>query len=180
MSVIWSGITEEGAVVPVQVTNEGRVVATSGQSLDGFGATAWCNCRDIEMELVSGFGIESVDKIGTGSYRVEFTTPLVNDTYAVFVTSSARIGSAMFPDKNGFEIRIWLKGDGGASNPLKDGLTSIVVFCDGIPSPSKNLASKLEDIRDGVAEEADKPTTLPSFPENESQVVVTTDNDNAS
>ena len=29
MAVIWSGITEEGAVVPVQVTNEGKVVATS-------------------------------------------------------------------------------------------------------------------------------------------------------
>jgi hypothetical protein len=28
MSVIWSGITEEGAVVPVQVTAEGKVVAT--------------------------------------------------------------------------------------------------------------------------------------------------------
>jgi len=28
MSVIWSGITEEGAVVPVQVTEEGKVVAT--------------------------------------------------------------------------------------------------------------------------------------------------------
>ncbi len=27
MSVIWSGITEEGAVVPVQVTEEGKVVA---------------------------------------------------------------------------------------------------------------------------------------------------------
>jgi len=27
MSVIWSGITEEGAVVPVQVTDEGKVVA---------------------------------------------------------------------------------------------------------------------------------------------------------
>ncbi len=29
MSVIWSGITEEGAVVPVQVTEEGKVVAVS-------------------------------------------------------------------------------------------------------------------------------------------------------
>ena len=27
MSVIWSGITEEGAIVPVQVTEEGKVVA---------------------------------------------------------------------------------------------------------------------------------------------------------
>lgn len=27
MSVIWSGVTEEGAVVPVQVTDEGKVVA---------------------------------------------------------------------------------------------------------------------------------------------------------
>ena len=29
MSVIWSGITESGAVVPVQVTDEGKVVATT-------------------------------------------------------------------------------------------------------------------------------------------------------
>ncbi len=29
MAVIWSGITEEGAIVPVQVTDEGKVVASS-------------------------------------------------------------------------------------------------------------------------------------------------------
>ena len=29
MTIIWSGLTEEGAVVPVQVTTEGKVVATA-------------------------------------------------------------------------------------------------------------------------------------------------------
>ena len=30
MSVIWSGITEQGAVVPVQVDASGKVIATAG------------------------------------------------------------------------------------------------------------------------------------------------------
>ena len=34
MSVIWSGITEGGAIVPVQVDESGRVVATGGSSGD--------------------------------------------------------------------------------------------------------------------------------------------------
>ncbi len=32
MSVIWSGITEEGAIVPVQVDETGKVIATGGAS----------------------------------------------------------------------------------------------------------------------------------------------------
>jgi len=36
MSVIWSGVTEEGAVVPVQVTEEGKVVAEFNADVDDF------------------------------------------------------------------------------------------------------------------------------------------------
>jgi len=35
MSVIWSGVTEEGAVVPVQVTTAGKVVATGEEGPPG-------------------------------------------------------------------------------------------------------------------------------------------------
>jgi hypothetical protein len=180
MTVIWSGITEEGAIVPVQVTDEGKVVATSGGGLEGAGATAWGSFKGSPLALVSGLGISSITRTSKGTYRVEFTTPLPNNTYAVLVTVNDRIGSASSPDKNGFTMNVMAKSNGDSGDPKEEGPNSVLVFCDGIASSSGNLASRLDDIREGIAEEAEQPTALPSFPDNESQVIVTPDNDNAS
>jgi len=78
MSVIWSGITEEGAVVPVQVTEEGKVVAVGdGPQGDYLPITGGELTGDLEVDG----SITAAGPNGsiTAAGKVETTGPLVVD-----------------------------------------------------------------------------------------------------
>lgn len=90
MTVIWSGVTSEGAVVPVQVDGAGRVVATTGEPpgpsvIEYSGASAW---GDVAADgiLAGALNVSSVIRTNTGEYQVLFTTPMPNAEYAVTAT----------------------------------------------------------------------------------------------
>ena len=67
MTVIWSGVTEEGAIVPVQVDNTGRVIAFAKSE----GLDYW----EKEGGLLKPSGGESVSVEGTVSSSVGFAGP---------------------------------------------------------------------------------------------------------
>ena len=87
MTVIWSGFTEEGAVVPVQVDGAGRVVATTGEPpgppvIEYNGASAWGNVA-ADGTINNGLNVASVTLNGTGNYDVVFTTPMGTGSYSI-------------------------------------------------------------------------------------------------
>ena len=78
MSVIWSGITEEGAVVPVQVTAEGKVVATGdGPQGDYLPITGGELTGDLEVDgSITATGVLQVD----GSLDNQYALRLKNSS----------------------------------------------------------------------------------------------------
>ena len=72
MTVIWSGITEGGAIVPVQVDETGRVVATQQDS----GLDYW----EKDGDVLTPSGGESVSVEGTVSSSVSFLGPTASFT----------------------------------------------------------------------------------------------------
>ena len=71
MSVIWSGVTEEGAVVPVQVTDEGKVVAVGdGPEGDYLKLTGGNLTGDLtvneQIELKTDGGITAAGNVQSG------------------------------------------------------------------------------------------------------------------
>lgn len=77
MTVIWSGITEGGAIVPVQVDESGRVVATQ----QGSGSDLWEKDGDV-LKPSSG---ESISVEGTVSSTVSFLGPTASFTADVTI-----------------------------------------------------------------------------------------------
>lgn len=95
MTVIWSGVTSEGAVVPVQVDGAGRVVATTGEPpgpavIEYNGASAWGTVDD-EGNLVEGLNCSAAGSEG-GIY-ISFVTPMPNANYSI-TGATADIGNA--------------------------------------------------------------------------------------
>ena len=121
MTVIWSGVTEEGAVVPVQVDGAGRVVATTGEPpgppvIEYNGASAWGNVA-ADGTLLNGLNVASVTKPGSNRYDMVFTTPMPNANYSV-VASPIWDYSGDFPwvsvnnlTTTGFRITTQASGD---------------------------------------------------------------------
>lgn len=102
MTVIWSGVTSEGAVVPVQVDGVGRVVATTGEPpgppvIEYSGASAWGNVA-ADGTLQGGLNA-SVTKTGPGNYTVTFLTPLPDANYSA-VGSTNRGSNNLFASYN--------------------------------------------------------------------------------
>lgn len=86
MTVIWSGVTSEGAVVPVQVDGAGRVVATTGEPpqppvIEYNGASAWGKINS-DGTLAGGLNC-TTSKISAGKYQVTFNTPMPDANYSV-------------------------------------------------------------------------------------------------
>jgi len=92
MSVIWSGITEEGAVVPVQVTEEGKVVAVGdGPQGDYLPITGGNLTGDLtigtdKIELTADGSAEFAGPIGIG------TTGTPSNDLEIRNTADAAIG----------------------------------------------------------------------------------------
>ena len=96
MTVIWSGVTEDGAVVPVQVDGAGRVVATTGEPpgppvIDYGGASAWGNIS-FDGTVNGGLNVQTVRRPSKGVYNIIFNTPMGNSNYSVTATSAQITG----------------------------------------------------------------------------------------
>ena len=122
MSVVWSGVTESGAVVPVQVDSLGRVIATTGESprppiIEYNGASAWGDV-DENGVVLNGMNIASITKTATGSYTVVFVTPMPSDSYAaqltVGKTGTAVGGNVSAKRADGFDYVTFLYVGGAA------------------------------------------------------------------
>jgi len=92
MSVVWSGVTESGAVVPVQVDGLGRVIATTGEppgppDVNYNGASAWANFNGQgntgRIDPRGAMNVARITKITTGTYQVDFQNPLGSADYSV-------------------------------------------------------------------------------------------------
>jgi hypothetical protein len=92
MSVVWSGVTESGAVVPVQVDELGRVIATTGEPpgppvINYNGASAWANFdgngNNGRIDPRGAMNIARITKLTTGKYQVQFQNPLGSADYSV-------------------------------------------------------------------------------------------------
>ena len=94
MTVIWSGLTEEGAIVPVQVTEEGKVLVTANRPvdpIDGGGASAWGRVSP-DGELLAGLNIKSSILFGAANFIVEFQTPMPDASYCVVFGCTDDVG----------------------------------------------------------------------------------------
>ncbi len=105
MSVIWSGVTESGAVVPVQVDGVGRVIATTGEPpgppvINYNGASAWVNFdgrgSNGKIDPRGAMNVARITKVTTGTYQVQFTNPLGSADYSV-VCGSTSFASELTP-----------------------------------------------------------------------------------
>jgi len=127
MSVVWSGVTESGAVVPVQVDSLGRVIATTGEPpgppvIEYNGASAWGDIAS-DGALNGGMNVASVRKTGTGLYYVVFTTPMPNANYSVVVGGASSMPRDLFKAADGFTIETR-----DASGNVGDASSSFAVF----------------------------------------------------
>ena len=86
---IWNGITEQGAVVPIQVDAQGRVVVSGGGGAPSeVFATAFAAGRfTSDGQKLWGRNL-AISKVGTGTYNLIFETPSSIADYAVLATNA--------------------------------------------------------------------------------------------
>lgn len=102
MSVIWSGVTEQGAVVPVQVDETGKVVATAGASGDYVLRAGDTMTGDLTVPniIVPGTGV--IEAMQTPKAMVQFG---VRSSGAVTINANYNIADVVYSGTWG-ELRI--------------------------------------------------------------------------
>ena len=81
---IWNGLTETGAVVPIQVDDQGRVVVSGGGGLPSqvYGtAKIWGRVGE-SGQILAGDTF-TVTRLETGKFEIQFNESLPNDSYIV-------------------------------------------------------------------------------------------------
>lgn len=125
---IWNGITEQGAVVPIQVDAQGRVVVSGG---GGVSSEVYGAAKAIAVVNSDGtaayppFNL-TVSKQSEGLYSCSFINPLPDGNYAVIATCAqyfSKMVSASSQTSTGFFVSCWW--DTGAA---ADGAFSVAVF----------------------------------------------------
>ena len=131
MTVIWSGVTEEGAVVPVQVDGAGRVVATTGEPpgppvIEYNGASAWAKVA-ADGTIDNGLNVASATRSAIGTYNVVFVTPMPDDNYSVVGAANDKSVYSLFSvgelTATGFDVYI-----SNESTPYYDNPFAFAVF----------------------------------------------------
>ena len=135
MTVIWSGVTSEGAVVPVQVDGAGRVVATTGEPpqppiIEYSGASAW-GVFDGNTGVLSGALNCSLFKNGTGNYSVIFTTPMPSADYSILVDGVGRETVVSYSDASPTGFKIFARDSGTDTDP--SGVSFAVFSSNALP-----------------------------------------------
>ena len=81
---IWNGVTEQGAVVPIQVDAQGRVVVAGGGGTPSevYGTAKAAGLFNADGSTNWAMNL-SGSKTGTGAWTMTFSTPLPSNQYAV-------------------------------------------------------------------------------------------------
>jgi len=124
MSVIWSGITEEGAVVPVQVTDEGKVVAVAdGPEGDYLPITGGTLTGDLNVSdgitLAADGSAEFLGKVDIGDLlngNAENKGVRIYENGAIYGQSpgSSSDNSQMLRFYKGRDLNVWIDAGGSA------------------------------------------------------------------
>lgn len=118
MSVVWSGVTQSGAVVPVQVDSLGRVIATTGEPpgppvIEYNGASSWANFDGTlpngKIEPRGSLNVQRITKVNPGRYDVQFQNPMGSADYSV-VTGYTGYAELLTP--GGFILSVYSAVDG--------------------------------------------------------------------
>ena len=129
MSVIWSGVTEEGAIVPVQVTDEGKVVAVGdgpeGEylKLTGGNLTGDLTVNE-QITLSAGNGSGTFaggvtrtnvnpTSVGDYGYRVVYGSDLPGEN--TYLGTRLNGANQAFAHWNGSELKAGVDTDGNAT-----------------------------------------------------------------
>lgn len=124
MSVIWSGVTEEGAVVPVQVTDEGKVVAvgdgpqgdylpTSGGNLTG-DLTLGTDKITLSVDGSATFASTTLVSLSGNPPQNGDTGGSLNASGQLFLTTPNLSDAALQVRSGDSTARAEIKGDGSA------------------------------------------------------------------
>lgn len=105
---IWNGLTDSGAVVPIQVDDQGRVVVSGGGGLPSqvYGTAKAMATVGFDGTLNSGYNV-TTSKTSTGVYRVDFVNQLPDTNYTVVGMGNGqqpRIVSAWGFGSTGFNV----------------------------------------------------------------------------
>jgi hypothetical protein len=108
---IWNGLTDQGAVVPIQVDAEGRVVVSGGGGLPSqvYGTAKAVGTFNSDGSTVFSYRCSAAHD-GTGKYALAFTDDLPNTEYSVLVTAAGNapiMGSAFDRSKSGCRVYLW-------------------------------------------------------------------------
>ena len=107
---IWNGLTETGAVVPIQVDDQGRVVVSGGGGIPSqvYG-TAKASGSFLEDGTTEWAMNLSCSKTAAGTYVCAFATPMADTNYAVFIEITmyrARSPAITARSTSSFEVKL--------------------------------------------------------------------------
>lgn len=108
---IWNGLTETGAVVPIQVDDQGRVVVSGGGGLPSqvYGTAKALGMVSQDGTVSGGLNMTAT-VVSTGKFRVSFTNPLSSSNYVVVATVQGELAdfiSSYDYDSSGFSIVVY-------------------------------------------------------------------------
>lgn len=106
---IWNGLTDTGAVVPIQVDDQGRVVVSGGGGLPSqvYGTAKALGQVASDGSVLGGLNMTAT-LLGTGNWQITFINPLSTDSYAVVANIGADVPgfiSAYDFTQSGFKVR---------------------------------------------------------------------------
>ena len=129
---IWNGLTEEGAVVPIQVDVQGRVVVSGGGGAPSevYGTAKASAAVGSNGSLYYSQNL-ACTRQSEGIYQLTFLNPLPDVNYAVVATIarySASFLSVSSQTNTGFVVSVWTLSETNVDAPF-----SLAVF-NGEPS----------------------------------------------
>ena len=94
---IWNGLTETGAVVPIQVDDQGRVVVSGGGGLQSqvYGTAKALGLFNADGSTVFAMGCSAAN-VANGNYRVTLDTPFPDTNYIVVATCAGNASRFCF------------------------------------------------------------------------------------
>ena len=145
---IWNGLTEEGAVVPIQVDTQGRVVVSGG---GGAPSQVYGTAKAVGVFGTSGsttFAMNcSCTRTGGGVYTVSFQTPFPDANYLpIALALGGYLRIAKIDTQTTTSVRVQMAQ---TNNTASDASFGIAVF-DARPSDVTPLIlpnSALQDIQ---------------------------------
>ena len=158
---IWNGLTETGAVVPIQVDDQGRVVVSGGGGLPSqvYGTAKDAASFKSDGAIYWSRGL-TASSSGGGQYVCTFDTPRSNSNYAVLVQVTSTAASwAVIQNKSttSFTVRAYDRLGDGANTTF-----DVAVF-DNEPTDVTPLIlpvaalNDIERLKDAVGLDDDSP-----------------------